>query len=68
MKPGIFVTESASYNHPQKAGKLLKLGWRRGYITVVDDDTGEKIVSCLIYLPPATNREALERMLTLWTI
>jgi hypothetical protein len=34
---------------------------------VVDNDTGEKIVSYLVYLPPATNLEALERMLDLWS-
>lgn len=67
MNPVVDVIDSPSYTHPHKAAELLKLGWRRCYFVVYDEETGEKIVTNLVYLPPLTNKEALERMLELWT-
>jgi hypothetical protein len=66
--PRINVSESPSYNHPAKAGVLLKQGWKRGYITVYDEETAEKIVTCLMYFPPHTDLKALEHLLELGTV
>lgn len=68
MTPVIQITESASPLNPPKARALLRRGWRRAFVTVLDSDTGEPVVSYLAYLPPATNIAALERMLALWAI
>ena len=62
------VTEAPGYRHPAKAIALLKRGWKRCYVTIYDEETTDKVVACMVYLPPATNKEALERMLDLWSI
>ena len=68
MTPRINITESPCYRCSTATRKLLRKGWRRAVITVYDEETGDKIVSSLTYLPPATNKEALEHMFELWMV
>lgn len=64
----IQVSECPGYRNSRKASSLLKRGWRRCFVTVYETQTGEKVVSNLVYLPPAANTEVLEKLMELWAV